>query len=175
MQPPAPRTRSTHTAVAPAPRQGVNATIPSADENPTPTSWSVVTLRNQRRRPQQQQPLPGDAYLDLHISRLMHRNKRFPGEIRCTIYDLATTIDSALALFNGGRTRLRFARELATQKRPPISAELIKDILQLCDLLERAYATSDGAEWINDALADAAKPRRHDRTDSSASDASTGI
>ena len=47
------------------------------------------------------------------------------------------------------------------------------DILHLCDLLERAYATPDGATWVRETLWDAVSPPRPDRTESSASDSST--
>ena len=47
------------------------------------------------------------------------------------------------------------------------------DILHLRDLLERAYATPDGARWVREILQDAAAPHRPDRPQSFASDSST--
>ena len=82
-------------------------------------------------------------------------------------------MNTALALFHGGRSRLRFALKLATQDRHPLCDILVDDILHLRDLLERAYATPDGARWVRETLQDAAAPHRPDRTESSASDSST--
>ena len=82
-------------------------------------------------------------------------------------------MNTALVLLHGGRSRLRFALQLATQDRPPLCDGLLGDILHLRDLLERAYATPDGARWVRETLRDATAPHRPDRTETSASDSST--
>ena len=90
--------------------------------------------------------------------------------IWCTVSELASDVSTALTLLHGGRSRLRVALQLATQDRPPLSDGLVDDILHLCDLLERAYGTPDGAIWVRETLRDVAVPHRPDRTESSASD-----
>ena len=82
-------------------------------------------------------------------------------------------MNTALTLLHGGRSRLRYALELATQDRTPLSDRLVDNILHLRDLLERAYGTPDGARWVRETLQDAAAPHRPDRAESSASDSST--
>ena len=103
----------------------------------------------------------------------MFKNKHFPFHLRLPIKDLASNVNTALALFHGGRSRLRFALQLATQNRPLFCDGLVDDTLHLRDLLERTYATPDGARWVRETLRDAAAPHRPDRTESSASDSST--
>ena len=82
-------------------------------------------------------------------------------------------MNTALHLLHGGRCRLRYALELATQDRTPLSDRLVEGILHLRHLLERAYGTPDGARWVREALRDAAGSPRPDRAESSASDSST--
>ena len=82
-------------------------------------------------------------------------------------------MNTALALFHGGRSCLHFALQLATQDRPPLCDGLVDDILHLGDLMKRAYATSEGARWVRETLRDAAAPNCPEWTESSASDSST--
>ena len=148
----------------PAPREPSTSTTP----------WSVV-VSSTHRQPPHQPPYaaPDDTYLNLRISKLMFKNKHFPFDLRLPIKDLASNVNTALALFHGSRFRLRFALQLVTQDRPPLCDGLVDGILHLRDLLERAYATPDGARWVRETLRDAAAPHRPDRTESSASDSST--
>ena len=136
--------------------------------------WSVVAARN-RRQPLPQPPSAAhdDPYLKLRISKLMFKNKHFPSDLRLPIQELASTMNTALTLIHGGRTCLRFAFQLATQDQTPLCDGLVDDILHLCDLLARSYATPDGARWIRETLRDATAPHRPDRTASSGSDSST--
>ena len=103
----------------------------------------------------------------------MFKNKHFPFDLRLPLKDLASNVNITLVLFPGGRSRLRFALQLATQDRPPLCDRLVDDILHLCQFLDRAHAIPDGARWVRETLRDAAAPHRPDRTESSASDSST--
>ena len=196
-QPPAPATSAVPTALAATQLLGTTASAaarPSATTAPavtfyarpnmsppaprepstSTTPWSVVVSRT-HRQPPYQPPYAAhdDSYLDLRISKLMLKNKHFPFDLRLPIKDFASNVNTALALLLGGRSRLRFALQLATQDRPPLCDGLVDGILHPRDLLERAYATLDGARWVRETLRDAAAPHRLDRTESSTSDSST--
>ena len=103
----------------------------------------------------------------------MVKNRHFPSDLRLSIKELASDVNTALHLLHGGRCRLRYALALATQDRTPLSDRIVEDILHLRDLRERAYGTPDGARWVRETLRDAAAPPRPDRAESSASDSST--
>ena len=102
----------------------------------------------------------------------MFVNKCFPLELRQTIKDLASDINSALALPNGDGPHLRYALDLASKGRTPFSAGLVEDIFRLCDLVGRAYATPDGRRWVEKARRAPQTTRRSHRTDSSDSSSS---
>ncbi|CAN0041823.1 unnamed protein product, partial [Ascophyllum nodosum] len=55
----------------------------------------------------------------------------------------------------------------------PLCDYLVDDILRLRDLLDRAYATPAGAEWVREALSQAAASRRPVRTTSFGNDTSS--
>ena len=82
-------------------------------------------------------------------------------------------MNAALHQLHGGRCRPRYVLDIATQDRTLLSDRVVDDILHLRDLLERAYGTPDGAQWVRETLRDAAAPPRTDRAESSASDSST--
>ena len=196
-QPPAPATSAVSTALAatqplgttaPAAARPTATTAPvvafSAWTNMPPlaprepststTPWSVVVSRTHRQTPHQPPyATPDDTYLDLRISKLMFKNKHFPFDLRLPIKYFASNVNTVLALFHGGRSRLCFALQFTTQDRPPLCDGLVDGILYLRDLLERAYATPDGARWVRETIRDAAALHRPDRTESSASDSST--
>ena len=104
----------------------------------------------------------------------MFKNKHFPFDLRLPIKDLASNVNTVLALFHGGgRSCLRFALQLATQDPPPLCDGLVDDCFRLRGLLERADATPDGARWVRETLQNAGAPHRPDRTEFSANDSST--
>ena len=103
----------------------------------------------------------------------MFKNRHFPSDLQLPIKELASDVNTALHLLHRGRCRLRYAFELATQDRTPLSDRLVDDILHLRNFLERAYGTSDGARWVRETLRDAAAPPRPDRAESFAGDSST--
>ena len=140
----------------------------------TSTPWSVVVSRAHRQPPHQPPSAAhDDTYLELRISKLTFKNRHFPSDLRLPMKELASDVNTALHLLHGGRYRLRYALELATQDGNPLSDRLVDDILHLRDILGRAYGTPDGARWVRETLRDAAAPPRPHRAESSASDSST--
>ena len=103
----------------------------------------------------------------------MFKNRHFPFDVRLPIKELASDVNAALHQLRGGRCRLHYALDIATQDRTPLNDRVVDDIRDLRDLLERAYDTPDGARWVRETLRDAAAPPRPDRAESSASDSST--
>ena len=170
----APATAAGFTAPTAAPAAG-NTMLPP----PPPTArvpfttaapWSVVAAR----RPRQPPPTPrDDRYLDLRVSRLMFVDKFFPADTRKPIKELASHVDAAFRTLNMDRCHLRLALQKATQDGTPLCDYLVDDILRLRDLLDRAYATPAGAEWVREALSQAAASRRPVRTTSSGNDTSS--
>ena len=148
---------------------------PPAPRDPsTSTPWSVVVLRAHQQPPgQPPSAAHDDTYLELRISKLMFKNRHFPSYLRLPIKELASDVNTALYLLYGGRCRLRYALELATQDRTLLSDRLVEGILHLRDILERAYGTPDGARWVRETLRDTGASPRPDRAESSVSASST--
>ena len=136
----------------------------------TAAPWSVVAAR----RPWQPPPTPrNDRYLDIRVSKLMFVNKFFHADIRKPIKELASHVDVAFRTLHMDKCHLRLAIQMATQDGTPLCDYLVDDILRLRDLLDRAHATPAGAEWVREALSQAAAPRGPTRTTSSGSDTSS--
>ena len=136
----------------------------------TAAPWSVVAAR----RPRQPPPTPrDDRHLDLRVSKLMFVNKFFPADTRKPIKELASHGDAAFRTLNMDKCHLRLAIQMATQDGIPLCDYFVEDILRLRDLLDRAYATPAGAEWVRKALSQSATSRRPTRTTSSGSDTSS--
>ena len=102
----------------------------------------------------------------------MFKNRHFPSDLWLPIKELASDVNASLHQLRGGRCRLRYALDIATQDRTPQSDRVADDILHLRDRLEKAYGTPAGAQWIRKTLRDAAAPPRTDRAESFASDSS---
>ena len=147
---------------------------PPPREPSTSTPWLVVVSRAHRQPPRQPPSnAHDDTYLMLRISKLIFKNRHFPSDLRLPIKELASDVNAALRQLHGGRCRLRYALDIATQERNPLSDRVVDDILHLRDLLERAYGTPDGARWARETLRDAAAPTHPYRAESFASDSST--
>ena len=171
-QAPAASTGSTAPLAAPA----VGSTMPPPPPPAacvtftTAAPWSVVAARRLRQPP----PTPrDDRYLDLRLSKLMFVNKFFPADIRKPIKELASHIEAAFRSLRIDKCHLRLAVQLANQDGTALCECLVDDIFRLRDLLDRAYATPAGAEWVREALSQAAASRRPARTASSGSDTSS--
>ena len=100
-------------------------------------------------------------------------NKFFPADTRKPIKELASHVDAAFRTLNMDKCHLRLAIQMATQDGTPLCDYLVDDILRLCDLLDRAYATPAGVGWVREALSQAAASRGPARTTSSGSDTSS--
>ena len=111
--------------------------------------------------------------MELRVSKLMFKNKHFPPDLRLPIKELKSDVHAALHQLNWGRCRLRYALDLATRDRTPLSDRVVDDILHLRDLLETACGTPADAQWVRETLRDAAAKSRTERADSSASDSAT--
>ena len=133
----------------------------------TAAPWSVVAAR----RPRQPPPTPrDDRYLDLRLSKMIVVNKFFPADIRKPTKQLASHVEAAFRTLHIDKCHLRFAVQMANQDGTPLCDYLVADILRLCDLLDRAYATPAGAGWVRETLGQAAASRRPARTTSSGSE-----
>ena len=170
----APTTAAGFTAPTAAPVAG-NTMLPPPPQAArvpftTAAPWSVVAAR----RPWQPPLTPrNDRYLDLRVSRLMFVNMFLPADTRKPVKELASHVDAAFRTLDMDRCLLRLALKNATQDGTPLCDYLVDDILRLRDLLERAYATPAGDEWVREALSQAAASRRPVRTTSSGSDTSS--
>ena len=103
----------------------------------------------------------------------MFVNKFFPAETRKPIKELASHVDAVFRTLDMDRCHTRLALQKATQDGTPLCDYLVDDIFRLRDLLERAYTTPAGAEWVREALGQASASRRPVRTTSSGSDTSS--
>ena len=104
---------------------------------------------------------------------MMFVNKFLPADIRKPIKELASDVEAAFRTLHISKCHLRFAVQMANQDGTPLCDYLVDDILRLCDLLDRAYATPAGAGWVREALRQAAASRRPARTTFSGSDTSS--
>ena len=95
-----------------------------------------------------------------------------PSDLRVPTKDHASEVHETLYELTGKRFRLNRALDLATQDRTPLSDRVVNATLRLCDLLEAACSTADGAQWLRDTLR-AIAANRTDQTNSSASDSTT--
>ena len=146
---------------------------PPPREPSTSTPWSVVVSQAHRKPlPQPPSTARDDPYLELRVSKSVFKNKYFPSDLRLPIKELASDVNAALHQLNGGRCRLHYALDLATQDRTPLSDKVVDDILHLNDLLEKTCGTPAGGQWVRETLRDAASKPRTGRADSSASDSS---
>ena len=165
-------TGSTAPPAAPAAGSTMPPPPPPAARVPFTTAapWCVVAAR----RPRQPPPTPrDDRYLDLRLSKMMFVNKFFPADIRKPIKELASHVEAAFRTLHINKCHLRFAVQVANQDGTPLCDYLVDDILRLCDLLDKAYATPASTGWVREALSQAATSRRPARTTFSGSDTSS--
>ena len=98
--------------------------------------------RNTQRTP------PHDAYLDVRLSKLRHRNRYFPEGRR--IYEKACSVHTAFQGLNWGTSTPRFELSKATDENTPLRNELVGSILELNELMAAAATQDDAARWILD-------------------------
>ena len=171
-QAPATFTGLTAPSAAPAAGNPMPPSPPPTARAPFTTAapWSVVAARHRRQPPP---PRRDDRYLDLRLSKLMFVNKLFPTNVRKPVKELATHINAAFCSLNVDKCDVRYAVQQAIQEGTPLCDYFVDDILRLRDLLDTAYATPEGAEWVRDVLRKAAASRRPTRTTCSGSDTSS--
>lgn len=102
-----------------------------------------------------------DAYLDLRISKLRHRNHALAR--RTNIFNLATRICDSMAPFRMESYTLRETLEMSLDGRLLLHHDLATDIVQLCDLIEHPSHVAEAA--ITTTIAETARPKTT-RTDS---------
>ena len=78
----------------------------------------------------------------------MFKNRRFPSDLWLLIKELVSDVNAAFHQLHGGRCRLRYALDIATQDRTPLSDRVVDGILHLRDLLEKAYDSPACAQWV---------------------------
>lgn len=104
---------------------------------------------------QPQHPAHDDVYLDIRVSRFIHKTLVLTPNERAAIWPFACNIEASFFVLNRGRPPLRFALDLATMYRSPC----VVDINRLSTIL---YA----GDWFKDAIAGS------NRTDVSGSESS---
>ena len=132
----------------------------------TTAQWSTVAARRPRQPPPS---LRDDRFLDLRVSRLMHIDSFFPHEVRKPIKALASQVETTLKSLHIVPRTLRLAVELAANG-SGLDSRFVEDILNLRNLVERAYATPAGHGWVQEVLDAAVAPRQLARSASSSSD-----
>ena len=169
-QAPATFTGLTAPSAAPAAGNPMPPPPPPTTRAPFTTAapWSVVAARHRRQPPP---PRRDDRYLDLRLSKLMFVSKLFPTNVRKPVKELATHINAAFCS-KRGQVRRALCRPAGYPGGHSLMRLFVDDIIRLRDLLDTAYATPDGAEWVRDVLRQATASRRPTRTTCSGSDTS---
>ena len=87
------------------------------------------------RRSRREHPTaaPSDACLDLRVSKLYHS------------FDRTASVHSSLRNLQWGQTTLRFALSKATGDNTPLLADVVYDILELYELVEKVSSHQDVA------------------------------
>ena len=127
-----------------------------------PTAPSPTAVRRSRRH------IPGPPHLQINVQK-----QTLPVRPPAPHKISRVECQHSPSLILRGQIPSTLCLAMTTQDRPPLCDGLMDDILHLRDLLERAYATPDGARWVRKTLRDAAAPHRPDRPQSFASDSST--
>ena len=154
--------------------RATNHTRPTQDplvrrSEPPATSAAVTSRR----------PLPtahiimDDSYLDVRMSSLRHHNWDFPTASRDAIFFLATTTYNALEDVGRSKASLRFALDLVLKAPSPLSADIVNDTVELCDLVQNMFSARYSPKWFPDNIRTNRESRPRNRRvqfDSSASD-----
>ena len=154
--PPPPRPRAT-TAVA----------FNSAD------SWATVTSRSHPAPPQ-----PEDAYLEIRVSSFRFHNEHLLEDVKNQIFDLSTTVYTALSTMHRSKAPMRFARDLASEECSPLRPEIVEAIFTLCDVVRWAYNSGADRHWFAKTSRNSqgtASRKLHPKADPSASDSSVEV
>ena len=119
------------------PRTTTAVTSNSAD------SWATVTSRSHPAPPH-----PDDAYLEIRVLSFRFHNEHLPEDVQNQIFDLSTTVYTALNTMHHSKAPLRFARDLASQECSPLRPEIVAGIFTLCDVVRWAYNSGADRNWF---------------------------
>ena len=166
MPPPPPR------ALANAVRHTRPARAPPVERSDPSATWAAVASG----RPLHDAHIEtDDSYLDVRVSSLLHHNWDFLLAPRDAIFVLSTTTHNALEDVGRSKASLRFALDLALKTPSPLSADIVSDAIELCDLVRTMYNARYSPKWFTDNIKKARESRPRNRRvefDSSASDRS---
>ena len=91
-----------------------------------------------RSRSEHRTAPPSNAYLTLLVSQRKNRSRHFPdGKL---IFDRASSVHSSLRSLQWGHVTFRFALPEATEDNTPLLADLVGDILELNEHMEKVPA-----------------------------------
>ena len=109
------------------------------------------------------------------MSSLRHHNWGFPTAPRDAIFVLSTTTHKALEDVGLSKASLRFALDLALKAPSPLSADIVSDTIELCDLVRTMYSARYSPTWFSGNIKKTRESRPRSRRvefNSSASDRS---
>ena len=109
------------------------------------------------------------------MSSLRHHNWDFPPAPRNATFVLSTTTHNVLEDVGRSKASLRFALDLALKPPSPLSADIVSDTIELCDLVRTMYSALHSSIWFSDNIKKVRESRPRNRRvefDSSASDRS---
>ena len=165
--PPSPPRASAHAVHHTRPAQA-----PHVLRSDPPATWAAFISR----RPLHGAPiLTDDSYLEVRVSSLRHHNWDFPPSSRNAIFVLSTTTHNHLEDVGRSKASLRFALDLALKTPSTLSADIVSDAIELCDLVRTMYSARSSPTWFTDNIKKARESRPHNRRvefDWSASDRS---
>ena len=174
-----PRASNSNRMDPPSPRQRVTAAVAFATQPPSADSWAAVTSRSHPAPPHTSaRPLIDDAYLEIRVSSFRFHNEHFPEDIKNQIFDLSTTVYTALSTMHHAKAPLRFARDLASKECSPLRPEIVDGIFTLCDVVRWAYNSGADRHWFDTTIRNSqatATRKPHTQADSSASDSSVEV
>ena len=113
----------------------------------------------------------------VRVSSLRHHNWDFSAASRDAIFVLATTTHQALEDVGRSKASLRFALDLALKTPSPLSADIVNDTIELCDLVRNMHSARYSPNWFSKHIKKTRESRPRNRRvqfDSSVSDRSVG-
>ena len=119
-----------------------------------------------------------DVYLEIRASSFRFHNEHFPEDVKNQIFDLSTTVYTALSTMHHAKVPLRFARDLASKECSPLRLEIVDGIFTLCDVVRWAYSSGADRHWFGNTIRNsqaAATRKPHTQADLSASDSSVEV
>ena len=156
-----------HGPPPPHPRATTAVASNSAD------SWATMISRSHPAPPH-----PDDAYLEIRVSSFWFHNEYLPEDVENQIFDLSTTVYTALSTMHHSKAPLRFARDLASQECSPLRPETVDGIFTLCDVVRWAYSSGADRHWFANTIRNSqatASRKLHTKADPSASDSSVEV